>query len=197
MRVASESPISISVPDEAGCLALLEKYHTPEHIVLHSKAVWEVGKVVGEGLVHKNHPIDMGLLRAACLLHDIAKYVCILEKSRYHDIRGGEILTEERLPAVAAIVVQHVILQDQNENSIKEEHVVFYADKRVVHDKVVTLEERFQYLVDTYARRPEAIEYLSEMKEKTMRLEQRIFRLLDFEPEDVVTLIQKSRPQIG
>ena len=197
MCKASESPTLISVPDETGCMALLEKYNTPEHIVLHSRAVWEVGKVIGEGLLSKNHPIDMDLLRAACLLHDIAKYLCIIEKNRYHDVMGGEILTQEQLPAVAAIVVQHVMLREENDDSIKEEHVVFYADKRVVHDKVVTLEERFQYLVDTYARKPEAIAWLVEMKEKTMQLEKRIFRLLDFGPEDVVLFIPKSGLQIG
>jgi len=178
-------------------MALLVKYNTPEHIVLHSRAVWEVGKVIGAGLLSKQHPIDMDLLKAACLLHDIAKYVCIIEKSKYHDVRGGEILTQEKLPDIAAIVIEHVILRENNDDSIREKHLVFYADKRVVHDKVVTLEERFQYLVDTYARNPQANAWLGEMKEKTMRLEKRIFRLLDFEPEDVVKFLPKSGLYIG
>jgi uncharacterized protein len=182
----------MTIPDQTGCMVLLRKYQTPHHIVLHSQKVWEVARVVAQGLLRRDHQIDMGLLRASCLLHDIAKYPCIVEGKGWHDQRGEEMLNEEGLPSVARIVVQHVILRDGNGHSIKEEHVLYYADKRVVHDKVVNLDERFLYLEETYGMSPKAIAGLNEMKEKCISLEKKIFGLLDFEPEDIIGLIEPS-----
>jgi uncharacterized protein len=182
----------MTIPDQTGCMVLLRKYQTPDHIVLHSQKVWEVAKVVADGLLRNNHQMDMRLLRASCLLHDIAKYPCIVDGKGWHDERGEKILDQEGLPSVARIVVQHVILRDGNGHSIKEEHVLYYADKRVVHDRVVSLEERFLYLEETYGVSPKAVAGLNEMKEKCFKLEKKIFRLLDFQPEDVVGLIEQS-----
>ena len=180
---------TMRTPNEQECLALLEKYRTPDHIILHSRKVWEVGKIVGEGLLRRNHPVDLSLLRASCLLHDIGKYPCILDGTRYHDIRGEQILEAEGLSAIGAIVVQHVILRSEIDGPVKEEHIVYYADKRVVHDEVVSLEERFLYLNQTYGKNPKAVEGLMLMKQETQRLEEAIFILLDFDPEDVTTLL--------
>ena len=86
------------IPDEEGCMALLEKFNTPEHIVLHSRKVWDVARVVAEGLLRNDHSLQMELLRASCLLHDIAKYPCIVERKGFHDVVGVEMLVEEGLP---------------------------------------------------------------------------------------------------
>jgi putative nucleotidyltransferase with HDIG domain len=181
-----------TIPDETACLALLEKYHCPDHIIEHSKAVWGVARIIGEGLIRKEHPIDMALLKASCLLHDIAKYPCLVEKKGWHDVVGAEMLKEEGLAAIADIVAQHVRLTDRADSDIKEEHVLFYADKRVVHDRVVTLRERFRYLAETYGRTQELIDKLKIMEDSTFRLEERIFDLLDFSPDDVPTLLENS-----
>jgi uncharacterized protein len=179
----------MTIPSEQECLELLEKYRTPEHIVLHSRKVWEVGKILGEGLLRQNNTVDLQLLRASCLLHDIGKYPCILDGTKFHDIRGEQILEAEGFPSIARIVVQHVILRSQIAAPLKEEHVVYYADKRVVHDEVVSLEERFLYLNQTYGKNPKAVEMLLLMKQETQRLEDAIFNLLDFDPEDLVRLL--------
>ncbi|MFC1834191.1 HD domain-containing protein [Thermodesulfobacteriota bacterium] len=180
----------MTIPGRETCLALLKKYGTPEHIILHSERVWQVGKLLGEGLLKNSRPIDMELLEASCLLHDIAKYVCIVEGEGRHDLKGGEILTREGLPELGDIVAQHVVLRDNNPNAIGIEHLTNYADKRVVHDKIVSLDERFVYLKDTYGQNPRAIELLMKMKEQIVAIETRIFALLDFEPDDVIGLIR-------
>lgn len=177
------------VPSETACFGLLDKYQTPRHIVLHSRKVWEVAKVVGEGLLTKDIPLDMSLVRASSLLHDIGKYPCILDGQGYHDARGEQILQHEGFPAVARIVGQHVILKGDPANGLREEHVVFYADKRVVHDQLVSLDERFVYLQETYGKTSSAVKRLDAMKVETLRLEQTIFLHLDFEPADVIGLI--------
>jgi len=178
-----------NIPTATNCLQLLEKYNTPEHIILHCQKVWEVARVLGKGMLRQEYPLDMALLQASCLLHDIGKYPSILNRSRFHDLHGERILEQEGFPHVANIVGQHVILRSQRGDPIREEHVLFYADKRVVHDEVVSLEDRFVYLFDTYAKTPEAADRLMAMKEDTMRLERQIFLLLDFGPEELVDLV--------
>jgi len=59
----------------------------------------------------------------------------------------------------------------------------------VVHDELVTLEDRFVYLEETYGKTPSAVQRLLAMKEDTIRLERNIFLLLDFEPADVFDLL--------
>lgn len=178
------------VPSENECDALLAKYETPAHIISHSRKVAQVGRLLGVGLQERDYPLNMALLDASCLLHDIGKYPCIVEGSGYHDVRGEEILEAEGFPAVARIVVQHVVLRGAKDDPIREEHIVFYADKRVVHDNVVSLDERFIYLTDTYAKSKEAAEWLLRMKADCTRLEEQIFDLLEFGPEDVPRLIK-------
>lgn len=182
----------MSIPDEKACLALLRKLATPEHIIDHSLQVWRVGKLLGEGLIRSGQDVDLDLLRASCLLHDIAKYPCIVSGKGYHDRVGQEMLNQEGLPSVARIIVQHVVLRNDTGEAIKEEHLLNYSDKRVIHDRIVSLDERFQYLEETYGKFPQAKEALEALRNSTRRLEQRIFALLDFEPEDMSELIARE-----
>jgi len=84
-----------------------------------------------------------------------------------------------------------VVLRGEKDRPLAEEHVLFYADKRVVHDEIVTLDDRFVYLEKTYGKTPEAIKRLNLMKEETLFLERRIFDVLDFMPMDVARLVLK------
>ncbi len=177
------------IPSEQECTALLAKYDTPAHIISHSRKVAQVGRLLGAGLRKRDYPLNMELLDASCLLHDIGKYPCIVDGNGHHDVRGEEILQAEGYPAVARIVVQHVVLRGSKEDPIREEHIVFYADKRVVHDQVVSLDERFVYLAETYAKSDEAAEWLLRMKADCTRLEEQIFAMLDFSPEELPHLL--------
>jgi uncharacterized protein len=178
-----------AVPNERECYALLQKHGTPKHIIAHSRKVWELAGLLGENLIKGGHMVDLGLLCASCLLHDIAKYPCIVDGTGYHDLRGEQILIDEGFSAVGRIVGQHVVLRGTQDSGIREEHVLFYSDKRVVHDELVSLDDRFVYLEQTYGTSLLAIEKLMTMKQETMRLEKEIFLLLDFGPEDVFRLL--------
>ncbi len=182
----------MAIPDEETCMALMAKYLTPGHIIRHSIQVWSVAAVIARAMAHRNIVLDMDLLRAGCLLHDIGKYPCILEGGMYHDLKGKEMLEAEGYPEVADIVGRHVILAERANEPIGEAHVLYYADKRVVHDEVVTLEERFDYLFRTYAKTPKAGARLNEMKADTMRLEERIFEMLDFDADHLVTVVESG-----
>lgn len=185
-----------NIPGERGCIALLEKYSTPHHIIRHSQKVWEVGKFLGESMVERNHSIDLRLLRASCLLHDIGKFPCILSGAKNHDMMGKEILQKEGLSNVGEIVSQHVILKGPKNRSISEEHIVFYADKRVVHDEIVSLENRFVYLLNTYGKTSGAVERLLVMKQETINVEKAIFKILKLDPEIITSVTIRNTLKI-
>jgi len=182
----------LTIPDEKTCYDLLQKYCTPNHIVRHSEKVLQVGAVLGEGLLRGCYHVDMDLIKASCLLHDIGKYLCIAEGGGYHDVRGEEILDREGFQSVGHIIVQHVVMRTAKNRPVAEEHVVYYADKRVVHDEVVSLTERFLYLQRTYGKDSTELTFLASMEEEARRVEREIFLLLDFSPDDISELVQLS-----
>lgn len=185
---------NVAIPTDEESYGLLRKYETPEHIVRHSQRVWDVGRLLGAALAHQQYPVNLGLLKASCLLHDIGKYPCILDGTRYHDVRGEQILLEEGFPEVARIIVQHVMLRSGPEAPVREEHLLYYSDKRVVHDEVVSLEDRFVYLLDTYAKNPESERGIMRMKAETLRIEQSIFLFLDFHPDELIDRLGTRDP---
>jgi hypothetical protein len=58
-------------------------------------------------------------------------------------------------PLIAEIVEQHVVLDLNPAEAIVETAIVYYAHKRVMHDKIVTLEERVQDLLIRYGKTQE------------------------------------------
>jgi len=60
-------------------------------------------------------------------------------------------LRELGFPLIAEIVEQHVIIQNINlEGRLEEREIVYYAGKRVLHDTIVTINERLLDLIERY-----------------------------------------------
>ncbi len=98
---------------------------------------------LSEELNKKGQSIDLRLVEAAALLHDIAKTVCLQTKED-HTRAGCCLLKEIGYDRIGEIVAQHVwLLKEGDPSSVSEEEVVNYADKRVRHDQIVSLDERF------------------------------------------------------
>ena len=94
--------------------------------------------------------VNRDLVIAAALLHDITK-IRSLETREPHDQSGGELLRELGFTSVGEIVKQHVILQDFNpQETLAEREITYYADKRVMHDRIVSLAERVEDLIQRY-----------------------------------------------
>ena len=96
------------------------------------------------------------MLEAGALLHDIAK-TATLHNGGEHARLGAEWLIDLGYPAVAEIVREHVWLSRNPAEPwpLREVEIVNYADKRVLHDLVVTLAQRFDDLRSRYGRTPE------------------------------------------
>lgn len=142
----------IVIPDRETCFSLMRLVGMPDHIVRHSILVEKIALRLAELCTALGFGISRELVSAGALLHDIAKARCI-EEDCHHAQVGAEMLQEWGYPLVAVIVKQHVTLCGADLVACPTESVlVNYADKRVLHDRVVSLDERFRDLIERYGR---------------------------------------------
>jgi uncharacterized protein len=141
--------INDKIPSIEECYKLMANHSMLPNIVDHSRQVMRVSVAIIENL--KSHvTVNANLVIASALLHDIAKTKSLLTKEP-HDTSGGELLRELGCTCVAEIVEQHVILTNVNLlGKLEEREIVYYADKRVMHDNIVTVEERVHDLIQRY-----------------------------------------------
>ena len=167
------------------CLKLMIRYGMLENIIHHSIEVTRVALYLSKELNRKGQRIDLGLVEAASLLHDLAKTECFKTKED-HAQAGSRLLKGLGYERVGEVVGQHVWLSKRSDPaSVSEEELVNYADKRVRHDEIVSLEERFRDLKDRYGRDRPAIDYLERMEEAILEVEHKIFLILDMNPDDL------------
>ena len=112
---------------------------------------------------------------AAALLHDIAKTRSIEQKDLRHDLIGAQMLRELGQNEIADICENHVIYNGFDKDSpVNEKDIVFYADKRVMHDRVVDIETRIADLVERYGKTEKIKEMIIHNKEFVLALEHKI-----------------------
>lgn len=173
------------IPDREECLRLMSEYGMLDHIVSHSIEVARVALFLSKELNKKGQNLDLLLVEAASLLHDLTKTEC-LKTREDHASTGSEFLRRMGYGRVGDIVAQHIWLSHEvDPSSVSEEEVVNYADKRVMHDRVVSLEKRFRDLKERYGAHEEAVEYLERLEKAIYEIEDKIFSILDIRPNDL------------
>ena len=158
-----------SLPTRKECLALLAEYHVPPHIVSHSQAVAKLAVFLAQRLNEKGAVVDVTLLEGACLLHDLLRVHDFKEsdynrfertlpeeekakwqrlrakyKASSHEDAAYDIL-KEQYPALALAIKRHrymILLDEKEKPDTWEEKLLYYADKRVMHETIVPLKER-------------------------------------------------------
>ncbi len=169
------------IPGVAGCLSLMEEEGMLANIKAHCLVVAGVAEGLRRQLSRIGVMIPADLVVAGGLLHDIAKTQCLEERCNHARI-GAEICREHGFDAVAEIVAEHVRLP-RVPAAPTASTLVYYADKRVNHDRVVSLEERKLYIIGKYsngeAARAVAIRARLEIWH---RVEEIIFAGLDLDP---------------
>ena len=124
---------------------MLKEHHVPPHIVKHSLAVAKLAVFLAERLKENGIAVDVNLVDRACLLHDIFR-ICDLEKSEAHEDAAYNLL-KGKYPALALTVKKHrytALLDEKERPTTWEEKLVYYADKRVMHDRIVSLKQRLE-----------------------------------------------------
>jgi putative nucleotidyltransferase with HDIG domain len=142
----------MKIPSREQAFLLLKKYSVPEHIVAHSEQVAKIAVFLGKKISDNGQEVNLPLVEAAALLHDIAKKISIDNPEKRHVLEAVKILEAEGFPEIAKIASEHGLsnILEGSFSSI-ESKLVYYADKRVKHGSIVSLEERFEYLLERYS----------------------------------------------
>ncbi|MDG4474909.1 HD domain-containing protein [Thiovibrio frasassiensis] len=180
------------IPSIAQCFALMEQYAMLPNIRAHSLMVGRVAARIGQGLARSGHTLSLELIVSSALLHDIAK-TATLETELRHDELGREICLKHSLDELAEIVAEHVILKGGMPERCSEKEVVYYADKRVLHDQVVGLEARLDYILHRYGNGDEMLHTrIRQNFAQAHAIEERLFAELDFPPEELGTQLDRD-----
>ncbi|MCL1912540.1 MAG: histidine phosphatase family protein [Eubacteriaceae bacterium] len=175
-----ESSISLprpqASPTRRECFAIHIKRKLPANIIRHCSAVASLALEMAFGLLMSGYYLDTALIEAASLLHDIER----LEKD--HATRGADLINGIGYPAVAAAIATHMDLPVEHGDIINEKSLVYLADKLVLEDKRVPLENR-------YIRNPadtESAKAASERLEQARKLLGKFMRLSGMQIYDLI-----------
>lgn len=183
----------MNIPSPEQCLELIESMEMMEHIINHSLMVQQVAEtltlLLKENNPNLNQNLNQELILAGAILHDITKTRSFTTGER-HAQTGGALVSSLGYPEVGEIIRQHVILDATlNKENPTEAAIVNYADKRVLHDRVVPLEKRLSYIMDRYGTSARAVERIKHMWKEAQALETMLFKDLEIQPESLNELI--------
>jgi len=142
----------VAVPDRATALGILDRAELPNGIRQHSEGVARVAVEAGRMVLEAGIPVDLALVEAAALLHDIDKPV-IRRSGGVHGKVGAEMLAEMGYPELGPPVASHplgCLLDDARSPRGWPSVLIAIADRRVAQD-FVSIAER---IADMAQRHP-------------------------------------------
>jgi HD superfamily phosphodiesterase len=102
----------------------------------HADAVARVAAALGRALQAAGACLDLELLEAAALLHDVAR------DHPGHAAAGAAVLRGQGYPRIAALVALHMDVIESTPALPGEAELLYLADKLVLGDRLVSLEQR-------------------------------------------------------
>ena len=182
----------MNIPSSKECYELIREMDMMDHIVDHSEQVCRVAVCLADKLNHKGIDLNFELIRASALLHDITKTRSFRTKEN-HAETGGKFLQERGFIEVGHVIAQHVKLDTYVASSSPvEAEIVNYADKRVLHDQIVSLKDRMAYILERYADGMESRERILGLWAKSKDLEKRIFSYLPFFSDELKQVVVET-----
>jgi len=171
----------MNIPSESECFELLAKTSLAPAVVHHCALVNRfaldfASKIKKEGVV-----VNTDLLSAAALLHDVMK----MDAQVCHCLEGGAFLREKGFFEVASIVEKHGINNLDEPNLVPrtiEEKILMYSDLRVCLGRIVSIDERFDYICERY--KPKNQKKFQKYMEFAKELEQELLVLIDDSKEE-------------
>lgn len=183
------------IPSDAQITALWDTYDLPEYKRNHSLivarvAVWFAGRLMQANPCLR---INVEVLRAAALLHDIDKNAPKLP-NEHHPDAGVRLLRQHGFLEVADLVKTHPLhaLLDQTiAPKTWEEKLLYLSDKMVKHD-VVTVDARFD-LWRAESLPSSAYATLDAAYPLVKALEQEVCAAIGVRPSEIANLVKDAQ----
>ncbi|MBQ8006115.1 MAG: HD domain-containing protein [Lachnospiraceae bacterium] len=171
-------------PNDAQCRALWDQYETPEHIRKHCEAVALVACAIGSALNDAGKNLDIDLIYAAGMLHDLVRL------SKDHEKEGAEIMRGLGYDGEADIISVHMHYDPFSQiEEVTETDMVCLGDRTVIEHGFVGVNRRYQHIIDKAIRmgRPEAEAVILEKRVDVYRFVNQIEELTGKSLEDIVS----------
>lgn len=141
------------VPTDDECRRLWDAFDMLPNVREHSELVACVATALAEAAVRAGLAVNVAEVRAAALLHDLAKTYTIRHGGNHCQLGGAWVQELTGNPALAQGVVCHVSWPKALD--LRADFLpltLIYSDKRVKHNQIVTLETRFDDLLVRYGK---------------------------------------------
>lgn len=142
-------------PGDRACFALWEKYAMRPNIRRHCLQVAKIATALAQKARALGFDVCPATVRASALLHDIAKTYCIRYGGSHAQLGAAWALSETHNYEIARGVLLHVLWPwavPDGPEICSLPFFIIYADKRVRHDAIVNLDERFSDLLTRYGK---------------------------------------------
>ncbi|WP_235894038.1 HD domain-containing protein [Oceanidesulfovibrio indonesiensis] len=151
--LAPFEPAGAMTPDATFCRGLWDRFGMPEHIREHSRLVSQIAHGLARAGREAGAAVNPNNVLACGLLHDIAKDFTIRHGGNHAVLGAAWALEATRNPVIAQGVMHHVYWPWAVElETAFLPLAIIYADKRVRHDAIVSLEDRFDDLMARYGK---------------------------------------------
>lgn len=166
------------------------------HIIDHMNQVTHVAMICADALIKNGQPVRKEALRAASELHDLFRFVDFKAenvtntivrddqrrtwqelKQKYGDIHEKAVaafLIEQGFDGIAQIAISHGSPKYGHVPQTIEQKILAYSDKRVRHDEIVTVDERFDDFVLRYGKGKET-DFAKQWRRSIKDLETELF----------------------
>ena len=145
---ARQQGMRVPTPEE--CEALFHMAATPHHVRGHCRAVSLVARELGRAWRNGGKgDVDLEFIVRAALLHDVGK------GSKPHETTGGRMLARAGFEEMGRVVACHGDVRLAGNEPITEAEIVFLADKLVIGEQAVSLDQRFQAALERYGHESE------------------------------------------
>jgi hypothetical protein len=181
------------IPTEVQIKQLWEKYQVPENKRRHLELVVMVAEFIALRMLKAGGGlrINIELLKAAALLHDIDKNAAKLPGEKHPDA-AVRILNDEGMWEVADLVATHplhLINDPVTAPQSWEEKILFLSDKMVKYE-IITVDQRFD-LWNAEDLSPTERQIFTQAYPKVKQLETEILGIIQLKPEDISIILSK------
>ncbi len=208
--------IIMNTPTIQECEELFDQYKVPGTVRAHCHAVFTVASFLANELQKVNYPLNKNIIKPFALLHDFMKAV-VLERltdppynyqpspeelEMHHSLRQKYpnmsetkvtyLLLKDKYPEFAQLFVELDELTRNPHAKVSEEtKFIHYVDWRVLHNKVVLLQQRLEYIYNRYGHWIEKknIDWRATTQEQFAH-EHKLFKHLPFKPDELHKYVQ-------
>lgn len=161
------------IPTRQMCERLWDDMGLTDGLKKHLTAVADLSVRIGSALNQKGYSLNLPLIEAAALLHDIEK------GTPHHAMAGAKKLEAFGFPEIAPVVKAHMRLPDGYRPEITERAVVFLADKLFIGSQAVCLTQRYAEKLIVYRDQPFVLQAIRGQLEMSLNLERQIRKVLE------------------